>query len=59
MKVAAETPKGDNPKTNGVVKTPASVKTRSGRTIKRSPTKNFLNIINNDTLQHYVHFNKK
>jgi hypothetical protein len=36
MKVAAETPKGDNPKTNGVVKTPA-----------------------NDTLQHYVHFNKK
>ena len=32
------TPKGDNPKTNGVAKTPESVKTRSGRTIKRSPT---------------------
>ncbi|XP_063396735.1 lysine-specific demethylase 2A-like isoform X2 [Mytilus trossulus] len=32
------TPEGDNPKTNGVAKTPESVKTRSGRTIKRSPT---------------------
>ena len=33
-----ETPTGDSEKTNGIDKTPESVKTRSGRTIKRSPT---------------------
>lgn len=35
---STDTPKGDNSKSNGFDKTPESVKTRSGRTIKRSPT---------------------